>query len=138
MHRAVGGRAFFIRRQQQGNRAFVFRMGLGKFLNCVDEGRNRGFHIRRTTAIQLTVAHGGLKRGRVPGRFRPGRNHVCVTGKNKQGRLGATAGPQIGHRAAGQMFQAKARLLQPCAQPLLAVGVLRGDRGAGNQGFEGV
>jgi len=140
LDRAIARRAFLVTGEQKGDRMVRMRMRRQKLLHRHHHGRQRGFHIGSSAAIQLAIAHRRGKWRALPLIQRSGGHDVGMAGKHEHGgiRLGTRAqGPKIGHakvgRAALHRFADKAQRLQTVAQHLLTALVLRGDGMAGNQ-----
>ena len=100
--RAVHRRALFVGRDQQCDRARVRRMFCNESLNGGDEGGERGLHVGRAAAKQLSIAFTGLERVGVPLIERPRGHHIRVAGEADQRRRRALTCPEIVHVANAQ------------------------------------
>ncbi len=135
-HGAVGGRAFLVAGDQEGDRALVVGVRGGEFLARDHHGRDRGLHVGRAAAVQLAVAHAWASNG----------SEVhCVSGP-----VGTTsvwpanttsgcASPRRAHRLVTSPdcdgFAEEAERRQQFGQAALAALVVGRDGGQGDQFF---
>ena len=132
-HRAVHRHAFFVRGEQQRDRALVLRVCGDEFLGRADEGRDGRLHVRSAAAVQPALAHAGGERIGLPLVQRAGGHHVGMSGKTQQ-RFGlAAARPQIADVAAAHALQGEADGGEALRDKVLAAGVIRRERAQPDQ-----
>ena len=90
---AVGGVAFFVGGEQQGNAAGVVGVRRDEAFNGGHEGGQRGFHVGRAAAVEVAVALGRDERIGRPALDRAGRHDVGVAGKTQHRAAAAAMGP---------------------------------------------
>ena len=135
LHRAVHRRAFLVGGDEQADRALVVRMLRDKILDGRDKRRQRALHVGGAASVQEAVAHRGRERIAGPFFFRTGGHDIGVTGKGDDRFGGAAPRPEIIDIAEAQAMYLKAERLQAFDHQLLAAGIVRCERGAGDQLF---
>ena len=88
---AVGGIAFLVRGEQEGERAGMLRVGGDEGLGRGQHRCQRGFHVGRAAPVEHAVTDFRGEGRRGPQVQRSGRHHVGVAGEDEQ-RPGACRG----------------------------------------------
>ena len=146
---AVNRRPFFVAGDQEGDRSAVPRVGTHELLGGGDHGGEAALHVGGAATVQHTVADGGDEGVGSPLFKRPCGYDVGVSGEADDGigecagtidgpgsacpRPASTRGPEILHAAITQRFNLETERREALAHDLLATGIRRRHRIAGDQ-----
>ncbi len=128
LDRSVDGRALFVGREKESDRAPGIGMRGDESLDGGDERRERTFHVGRAPTVQPTVTFGRGKRVRLPGGERACRHDVRVAGEAHERTCASAAQPAVANAVRNQRLGAKAQWGQPRGDQVLATGIVGGQR----------
>jgi len=115
LQRAVIGRAFFIARDQEADRAADLRVALGEPAARSDHRGEAALHVGRAAADQRSAVDDGRERVDLPLLGRAGRHDVGVAREDERGRRAAAASPEIVDLAELEAFDGEAGRLEQLA-----------------------
>src|SRR5213592_3078282 len=98
-----------------------------------DESGNRGFHVRRSSPEELSIALGGYEGVAAPLLDWTGGHDVRVADEAQKGTGLAASSPEIGHLAAPDRLDCKSEPHKAFGEEFLAAAVFGSDRAARDQ-----